>query len=195
MNQKYIWFLVVIAIIIGGMYFFNIYKKTDDKTETKQVEVSEGDLVTKELADKYQAMIGWEEDLTYTLQAQEKLTAGKSVIFKGYLDDIFNRDGKTYVRLLSSYLSTTDFVLEIECEREKINQIIASQKGEKDYLGYFYDDFVVVANIQEVSKSVFELKGSALSEEEVEIEIEPSKHFVAKGTCLEIVYVGEKNEK
>ena len=195
MNQKLVWFLVVITTIIGGMYFINVYKKPDDKKEIKQVEISKGDLVTKDLANKYQALIGWEENLNYTLQAQEKLVTGGPILFKGYLDDIFNRDGKTYVRFLSSYLSTVDFALELECGRDKIDQIISSQKGEVDYLGYFYEDFIVVANIQDVSKPIFKLKGSVLSEEEVEIGIEPSKLFVAKGTCLDIVYIGEKNEK
>jgi len=55
----------------------------------------------------------------------------------------------------------------------------------------FFDEYAVVANIQEITKPVFALEGSALSEDEVEINIEPSNLFTGKGICVDIAYIGD----
>ena len=63
------------------------------------------DVIVRELAAKYQAIILRQEDITYTLQAQERLIfAGKPTLFSGYVDDVFDRNGKLFVRFSSSYV-------------------------------------------------------------------------------------------
>lgn len=188
MNNKSIYFLIIVAIIIGGYYLFFTNKQIDKKEEIKQEEISKTDLVAKELADKYQAITDWEENINYTLQAQEMLVAGKPILFRGYVDDIFNRGEKTFIRFSSSYFGAAEFVMELECNRKVVDKILSEQR--EDDL-YFFDDFIVVADIQEISKPVFALEGSSLSEEEVEIDIESSNFFTAKGTCLDVAYIGD----
>jgi len=189
-KKKIIWFLIIVALVAGGYYLLFINKEAGKKEEAKQEEISKSDLIIKELVDKYQATTGWEENLTYTLQAQERLITEKPILFRGYVDDVFNREGKTIVRFSSSFLSPIDYVLELECNKEILDKIFSAQQNKEDFLRFF-DEYVVVANIQAVSKPVFALEGSALSEDEVEINIESSELFTAKGNCLDIAYIGD----
>ncbi|MCK4891362.1 MAG: hypothetical protein KAS78_01710, partial [Candidatus Pacebacteria bacterium] len=78
-----------------------------EKEETiKQGEISKEDIIIKDLANKYQAIIGGEEEMIYTIQAQERFIVDKPVLFTGaYVDDIFNCDGKTFIRFSSSWFS------------------------------------------------------------------------------------------
>jgi hypothetical protein len=195
MNQKQkklIWFLIIAALIVGGYCLLFTNKQIEKKEEPKQETISKGDLIAKELADKYQAITGWEKNLTYTLQAQERLVTDKPVLFRGYIDDVFNRDSKTFVRFSSSFLCPVNYVLELECNRQVLDKVLSKQQNkENDLLKKFFDEYVVVARIEEVSKPVFALKGSVLSEDEVEIKIESSMLFTAKGTCVDIVYIGD----
>jgi hypothetical protein len=133
------------------------------------------DAIVIELAAKYQAITGWEENLAYTLQAQERLITGKPILFRGYVDDVFRRDGKLFVRLWS-----VDFIFELECSRAIVDVILTQQS---------YAEIAVVALIQEVSKPVIALRAAAISEDEVEIHIDSSGLFAARGTCIDIAYI------
>ena len=123
---------------------------------TEQEKVSKGDVIVSELAAKHQATTGWEENLTYTIQAQERLITGKPTLFRGHVDDVFTRNGKTFVR----FSSFADYVLELECSRSIVDTILTQRSMT------FFDEYAVVANIQEVSKPVIALRASALSEHE-----------------------------
>jgi hypothetical protein len=217
MNQKQkklIWFLIIAALIVGGYCLLFTNKQIEKKEEPKQETISKGDLIAKELADKYQAITGWEKNLTYTLQAQERLVTDKPVLFRGYIDDVFNHDSKTFIRFSSSFLSPVDYVLELECNRQVLDKVLSKQQNKENdlkiyrsndnhranetiqayvrhMLKKFFDEYVVIARIEEVSKPVFALKGSVLNEDEVEIKIESSMLFTAKGTCVDIVYIGD----
>lgn len=185
--KKIAWFLIIVALIIGGYYLLFVNKRM----ETKQEEISKGDIIAKELSNKYQAITGGEEELTYTLQAQERFITGKPILFtNAYVDDMFNRDGKTFIRFSSSWFSHNDYVLELECNKEIVDKILGQKGGNNFY--DFDGEYAVVANIQEVTKPVFALKGSALSEDEVEIDIESSRLFIAKGVCVDAAYINDE---
>lgn len=190
-SKKVITFLVVAAIIVGGYYlFFSNKNAGENQQSTKQEKVSKGDIIAKELTDKYQAATGWEENLSYTLHAQERLITGKPTLFRGYVDDVFRRDGKIFIRFSSSFLSPVDYVLELECGQQVVDKLFAQKPDDKTSFKFF-DEYAVVANIQEITKPVFALEGSALSEDEVEINIESSNLFTAKGVCVDIAYIGD----
>ena len=109
-------------------------KNTEESTQTtKQEKVSKADIIAKELADTYQATIGWEENLNYTLQAQERLITSKPTLFRGYVDDIFKRDGKNFIRFSSSFLSSADYVLELECAQQVVDKIFAQNQIVKTF--------------------------------------------------------------
>lgn len=187
-DKKTIWFLLIGAVVVGGYYLLFVNKQTDKKEGAKQEEISKGDIIAKELANKYQAITGGEEELTYTLQAQERFITGKPILFtNAYIDDVFNRDGKTFIRFSSSWFYHNNYVLELECNKDIVDRVLA-QKGGNDFFD-FDGEYAVVANIQEITKPVFALKGSALSEDEVEIDIAGSKLFIARGVCVDVAYI------
>ncbi len=183
--------MIIAVFIIGGYYLLFMNKQTDKKEEAKQEEISKGDIITKDLANKYQAVISDEEELTYTLQAQERFITGKPTLFtSAYVDDVFNRDGKTFIRFSPSWFSHNNYVLELECNKDIVDKVLA-QKGGNDFFD-FDGEYAVVANIQEITKPVFALKGSALSEDEVEIDIASSKLFIVKGVCVDVAYINDE---
>jgi hypothetical protein len=179
-------FLLVFCVLSLSLSILSCAQPNPEREQ-----VSKADSVTKELADKYQATTGWEENLNYTLQAQERLMTGKPILFRCVVDDVFKRDGKTFIRFVSPLFSKVDYVLELECSQQIIDKFF-SQEQEPDSKTYLkgVDEYAVVATIQEVSRPVSVLKGHVYSEEEVEIDIGTSSLFTAKGTCLDIVYIG-----
>ena len=186
-------FLLVFCILFLSLSLLSC-AKSYTQPNLKQEQVSKGDTIAKELADKYQARTGWEEDLEYTLQAQERWITGKPLLFRGYVNDIFKRDEKTYIRFQSFFRSSSffssEYVLELECSRQVIDKLLSQESTDGAYLRRF-EEYAVVATIQEVSRPVFALKGHAYSADEVEIDIETSSLFIAKGTCVDIVYIGD----
>jgi len=189
--KKIVWFLIIIAVIVGAYYFFLVRKKSDKKMEeAKQEEISKSDLIIKELADKYQAITGGEEEeLTYTIQAQERFITDKPTLFINvYVDDVFNRDGKTFIRFWSAWFSHNNYVLELECNKKIVDKILA-QKREDDLMYLFDGEYAVVANIKEVTKSEkLELEGYIGDDD---INIDSSDVFIAKGVCVDVVYIND----
>ena len=116
------------------------------------------------------------------------MITGKPTLFQGYVDDVFRRDGRIFIRFSSSFLSSVEYVLELECSQQIVDKIFAQKPANKSFLKFF-DEYAIVANIQEITKPVFALKGSAFSEDEVEINIESSNLFTAKGTCVDITFI------
>lgn len=190
-TKKIITFLVIVMvmIIVGGYYFFSSNRSTERSSQNEeQKKVSHGDIIAKELTEKYQATTGWEEDLNYTMQAQERLITGRPILFRGYIDDVFRKDNKSFVRFSSPSLSPVNYIFELECSQQVVNKILAQKLDSKDFLNFF-DEYAVVSVIQEVTKPVFALNGSVLSGGDVEINIGSSNLFTAKGTCIDVAYI------
>lgn len=197
MNKNYIAWIIIALVVVWGSYqlFFANNDSSYSQKQEEQKEVSSTEVRANNLAQQYGAITGWENDLVYTIQAQERLVSDKPVLFEGYLDDIFNRDGKTYIRFMSSYSSPVDYVLELQCDRSIVDKFIEQPTDEdRSFLKYF-DEFAVVANIDEVSKPTFALEGTAYAEDDVEIEVDSSNLFTATGTCVDIAEVGNLFEE
>jgi hypothetical protein len=184
-------FLLVFCMLSLSLSLLSCAKSYTEPNSTQE-QVSKGDILAKELADKYQATTGWDKNLDYTLQAQERLITGKPILFRGTVDDVFKRDGKTFIRFASSFWSQADYVLELECSQQVIDKLFSQESDGTAYLKKL-DEYAIVANIQEVSKPVVALEPigtGAGDDESVDIAIEPSDLFIAKGTCVDIVHIG-----
>ena len=184
--------LVVVLVIWGTHYFSSNQGAENDQQPTKQEEeVAQTDTSALQLAKAYQATIDWEENLTYTLQAQERLITGKPTLFKGYVDDIFRQDEKVFVRIASSFASPINYILELECSQTIVDKLFTHKPSDNAFRKFF-DDYAIVAIIKEVTRPTFTLEGSSLSDGDVSISIEPSNLFTAKGVCIDGVYLGEE---
>jgi hypothetical protein len=195
MNKTQIVWIVIILITTWGGYRLlssndNPQHSITTEKQNKTSETPNAEMRTHELAQRYGAITGWENKIVYTIHAQEILLNDSPVLFQGYLDDIFNRDGKTYVRFMSSHSSTVDYVLELECDRLIVDKFINGSTDENDSSIKYFDEFAVIAKINEVSKPAFSLEGTAYAEDNIEIEIDSSTNFIVAGTCLDIVKIG-----
>ena len=143
------------------------------------------------LAAEYQATTGWEDDLVYTFQVQERLITGRPTLFKALVDDVFHRSGKTFVRFYDNSYSALGsyFVFELECSRPLVDMILTRHSDEAGYTRFF-EEYAVVADIQEVSKPVLGLYASPFSEYDAEVVVGTSDMFIVKGTCIDIAYIG-----
>lgn len=182
---------MLIVAAFAAIVYFNFFNNEDSKetvpTEITEEGASESELLANSLAKKHGGRVLGGESLSYTIQAQDRLLSGTPVVFDAYLDDVFRRDGKTYVRFQS--YNTTNYVLELECSPEMVEEKILSQTDEEeDDLFWLLNEYIVVANITEVSKPVIALNAVG-SEDDAEIEVDTSSLFSAKGTCVDMEHL------
>ena len=185
-NKWSILILMSVLILVSGYYYFFIMKKARNNSPiTKQEEMSNADLVIKNLADKYQTTTDWEKDFKYTQQIQEQLITGKPTLFTGQVNDLFSRDGKKFLRFSDSYSHQNRYELELECDQQIVDMFLRLTTS--DYL----NNFALVANVNEVSKPVpIEMMGYVDFEESgFEVDIKSPETFILKGTCIDIAYL------
>lgn len=186
-NIKNTIFWIIVAIVLAGGWSYRYFKDkqsekiSEDKT---QAIVSQREQTLNGLVARYGAVDDWDKDLTYTIQAQERLIIDRPILFRAYVDDIFRRNEKTYIRASSSYFDDANYILELDCDDSIVNKILSNRKDDST-LNYFAD-YAIVANIQEVIKPILSLNGSVASEDEAEIDIESSSSFIAKGLCVDL---------
>lgn len=189
MNNKWVSYLLMVAVILaGGYYYFNVYKKAKDTPSiTKQEEMSKADIIAKNLADKYQATIDWEGDSKFTLQLQEHLITGKPTLFRGYIEDILGRDDKKFIRFSASYSYENSYTLELECNQEIADRFLEQARN----VSYPDKGYALVANIQEVSKPTpTKMSGFVyLNEDDMGVDIESPEIFILKGVCIDIAHL------
>lgn len=211
MNQKIK--IIVVLLIIGAVAYFGYHyykKETPEEGEEVQKTESQKEIVIRELAEKYDALIGWNKDIYYTIQLQDLLVnSGKPVLFTGSVDDVFVEDGQYYIRfrtggILSWETSEKQVYFVLKCDASKASEIMKKEaknrEGEDDLTVLYiygslggFDDYVVVAEIENVTKPILQISGySGYEGGEVELEYEPSGTFIARGTCIDFVYVKEE---
>ena len=174
--------LTVIALLLLALACQDI---TADQTTIENT-------VIRDLAAPYQVTTDWwGEEFIFTLQAQERMVTGKPIVFRGSVDDVFQRNGSTYVRFSSSYLIRTDYIFELECSRSILNTVL-TQAAEDNRR---FREYAVVAKIVAVSKPIISLEPSALylGPDDIGalvIDIRPSNNFfIARGTCLDLAEI------
>ena len=194
-------FLLVIGVIIGIGYFgYQYYKKETpkevDKTEKTELQKER---VIRELAEKYDALTNWNKDIHYTIQLQDLLVnSDRPVLFTGSIDDIFRRHDQYYIRFrtggweqwiwgLESEFSATQVYFILKCDSNKALEVINKRAK--------FDNYVVVAKIENVTKPTLQISGySGIESEEVELEYEPSNTFIATGICVDFVSIEEDED-
>ncbi len=190
MNEKTKKTLIILLIIIGIISYFGYqyYKKEapDEVVNTEKIE-SQKEIIIKELAEKYDALVGWNKDIRYTIQLQELLVnSNKPVLFTGYVDDVFRKDDQYYIRFRTDWdwwISENQVYFVLKCDSDKVLEVINKRVK--------YDNYVVVAEIENVTKPILQISSYPVGSEEVELEYEPSSTFIATGTCIDFVYIEE----
>lgn len=186
MNKKNILILIILVAVLG---IYLIVKNQNKKEliiddEVSIVEDSKRDLILKDLSNKYKPISGWEKDLNYSIDAQEKLIISKPVLFEVVLEDIFKLGNKTYVRFSPDYFFDIDYNLELECDDTIVNKIKTDEKNNS------FGSYAVIANVSYVKKMDLSIDSNISDSMDVELSNAPSDLFIIKGTCIDIVNLG-----
>lgn len=202
--------LSIVAIIVS-LWGYSAYRGYKEKRLEKARETQRANL-QKQLADKYGALIDWNKDIRYTIQLQDLLVkSGKPVLFTGFVDDVFVKEGQYYVRFLAGGLysfsvSESQICFVLRSDSRKASKIMNRLKdriskgdtelslSELSWLKSLYWQYAVVAKIENVTRPVLRISRYWGDEtEEVEFEYKPSDIFVASGSCIDFIYIGKEN--
>ena len=149
--------------------------------------------ILAELAASHGAVVGWEEGLVFSIAAQERLTAGTPIVFKGHVDDVYRRNGGAFVRLWTEYplFARFRFVFDLACSQRIVDTILARTANDSADPWFIPDEYAVVAMIDELFKAGLSLQALPISEDDAEIVVASSELLVATGTCVDIAYLGD----
>jgi hypothetical protein len=178
------WVIVVAALVGLGYWFFSSIhaSRSNTTTDNKSVQPIE-DPVAKELADKHQAVTGWDSDpFAYTDVFQQKLL-GKPVLFTATLEDVYQQNGNLYAKFLSGDSSLTDYVLIVECDDKTAEMLLQHPFDTTDSLM----SFDMVVTVQSVSKPIFELASIPTNDEDVSADVtEATDTLLIRGVAVDI---------
>ena len=135
---------------------------------------------------------------TYELQKYFANQSNEHVAFKGYLEDLEQTDNNIFIEF-SCVISNEFFInpaviafrLQIT-EKQAANFLNKERADSLDrLLGFFRDpDYIVVAKVKNISKiRKYEISGSPIGEDEVEIDIETPPKFIATGVFIDAVEI------
>lgn len=124
----------------------------------------------------------------YTLSLQKAFSnlQGKPIAFNSYLID-YSKKGQQYFLVFYDLVSKGAKIrYELECSEEQTKKIV---ENPIDSSG---DRYAVIAAITDIRRPKFSVRAFGVGENEAEIEVESSDIFIARGRCLDLVYIGGK---
>lgn len=192
---------IFILIILGSFVILTSCKSIKEEAKIKEEEEKQAEIeqnITK-MANSYDAVIDWEKDLkpkrllsfVYTVQLQRALVRedNRPVSFIASVQDIEKSDNEYIVYFDKwSFDINLDINLPIlfvlKCTEEQVKRIL-NQPNE-----ILFENYAVIASISDVNKMRFNLTPYPIGEYGAYIEIDSSEIFIAKGNCLDLLFVG-----
>jgi len=174
--------LAIIVLVIAGCTKSGEIESTG--TEPDFLALTES--LTEKIAAENGAITDWEDDLFYTLQLQQRMLSSQPILFRGYVDDIFARDEAMFVRFSyeTFYFPRRYFVFELECSQSFVESIIAEEMEHE--FGPGWVEYIVVADIEEISMPIISIESWPISEDLAEISYTAPTLFTARGFCVDI---------
>jgi hypothetical protein len=156
------------------------------------------EIVSAQMSEKHNALIFPPDDLppsafTYELQRFFSVNEGKTVLFKGYLEDIEQTGRDVDVEFLcplaeNLYLDGTAIRFRLAVADENVKPFLAAKRGKPEFRSLRYlhkPNWIIVAKIVELKRSRrYEYHGHARGDE-VEIDIETPPSFVSIGILID----------
>ena len=140
---------------------------------------------------------------TYELQQYFKNQENSLIAFRGYIEDLEQIGDKIFVGF--SCIISNEMVIDpaiisfrLEVSEKQATEFMNNERPDsiERLIGYFRDpDYLIVASIKSVTKTrKYEVSGSPVSEEEVEIEIETPINFLGTGKLVEAIMISKKEK-
>lgn len=192
--EKY-WTGIVISIIVLVLVGWFIFRRQKTKTEfikTKQK--------ISIFAEQYNAVADWQKIFdedgikigkghrpVYTTDVENALIRndGRPALIVGYVFDVSKTGDSHYLGIKALADPNLHFLL--ECQLEHIKLVLSQSTDDGEF-------FVVVAIVNFVSRPPFEVDTVTEEDDEGEysyVIVEPGDQYILKGTCLDIMYVGD----
>lgn len=181
-------------------------KKEQERKEVVERQQEKEKQLLSHIMSKYEISIFPPEefkDYLYTYELQKYFTnqPNEYVAFKGYLEDLEQTDNNIFIEF--SCVISTEFIIDLVVIAFRL-QITEKQaanflnKERSDFLdrrlGFLRaPDYLVIAKVKNISKiRKYEISGSPIGEQEVEIDIETPPKFIATGVLIDVVEIGDK---
>lgn len=195
---------IFILIILGSFVILTSCKgiKEEAKIEEEEEKQAEIEQNIMKMANSYDAVLDWEKDLrpkdfltsVYTVEVQRALVRedNRPVLFIADVQDIEKR-GNEYTVYFDRWTGYFGINVEtylpilfiLKCTEEQVKKIL-NQPNE-----ILFENYSVIASISDVNRMRFGLTRYSLGEYEANIEIDSSAGFIAKGNCLDLLFVGD----
>ena len=133
---------------------------------------------------------------TYELQKYFESQSNNYIAFRGYIEDLEKINGKIYIEfscVISNeiVIDPTIIAFRLEVSEKQANELIKNERPDsiERLIGFFRDpDYLVVAKIKGISKiKKYEVSGTPIGEDDVEVEIETPAKFIGNGILVEAV--------
>lgn len=208
---------IIVAIVV---VLLSLDRDNADKVVKKDKQSEKDSQIVREvqeLCSKYNAVTNWRQNSDandlfqemYTIQVEDALirTDNRPILFYGSVKDIVRESDKYLVyfgsgglaQLLSLSGSGLDSILNLlypeiyfvlNCTPDQVEKILLKSAG-------YFEYYAVIAKIGEVKKVRFKLSADVGEhEEDVSVYIKSSSNvFIAKGKCLDLLFVGDEPEE
>jgi len=158
-----------------------------------QIEKSIEDMVAKHNASTDWSKIFNVKDgslnLLYSVEVQDALTEAydRPIMFLAFVSDVTRESDEYYLHFycLEALYSMLDISFILHCTQDQVDKIMLNQR---DIHERFVRHYAVIAKISSAKKATFGL--SCDEDQEVFITLF-SKFFIARGRCLDLLFVGD----
>lgn len=188
----------LIALAIGIWIVSNIISSQHSKAEEEKEEVEKKIQIEQTISNmvaRHNAVTDWNKNFyegdtllrhTYTVQVEDALIRndGRPVLLFGSVDDVIRQGNKYYVHFQNVLYQGPDIHFVLECDSEQVKKIMGHMAG-------LFNQYAVVALIQSLQRPKFEVTAFSHSGEDAEVVVESSDIFIARGRCLDLLFVGD----
>ena len=148
--------------------------------KVKANDVSSGPSVKylKEYSEKYKALIFNEIHYPFTIDYQDNLKY-KNVVFYVLVDDIFEEDGRTYMKAAKSYMGLNVY-LKLQCNKSLTKKLRSEQ-----YYTYIVARITKISNIYFNSKAISSKNSYDATDVDINL-VSNNKNLMIIGRCLDM---------
>jgi uncharacterized protein YxeA len=191
--------VVLMLLAMGVCIVSSIISCGRPKLEKEKVETEKKMKIEQaitELVGRHNAVTGWEKNLrekymsmlmkVYSIQVEEALIRNdrRPVLFFASIEDVARQDDKYFAHFHNWRSIGPDIHFVLECNLDQVEKVTEQSAD-------YFKQYAVVALISIIQRPKFEPRAYSENGEEPEIAVESSDIFVAKGRCLDLLFIGD----
>lgn len=189
--------LIVLAIgvwVVLGINSCGSLKREKEKVETeKKIRIKQA--ITDMIA-RHNAVNDWERNLrekfismltkVYSIQVEQALVRkdGRPILLFASVEDVARQDNKYFGHFHNWFGLGPNIHFVLECKPDQIKKVMEQSASQ-------FEQYAVVALISSIQRPKFEPGAYSENGEGQEITIESSNIFIAKGRCVDLLFVGQ----